>query len=781
MPEWDDHSEERQPKKVLLLSLLALAVPVVGSATLPDLVAGDFGLLLWILPVLPAFLLSYYHGWRGASAALAAGMAVFAITNAALMWAGRTTPPPSVLLGVTVVLVTASLGSGWIAESYRASLRHIRSEALTDAGTGLPNRRAVMMFLERSFAAASRGGRLCVVLFDLDRFKNINDEHGHAVGDEVLRRFGGILEDITRAMNISGRYGGEEFLSVVDDADAEGATVFAERVTTAVEEGDFPVHGVTVSAGVAQYEAGMAASEVLVAAADQALYRAKRNGRNRVESLRPAGRRADVVREPSTDQTSTVPRGSGQRVLVVDDDHAARSGMARSLRRLGYSVLEAALPERALQIVRGLHEPLDLVVSDIEMPGIRGFRLIEMMQEFQADLRVVYVSGHSQDEVDWAGVPGAAWAFISKPLLPEELARKVADVLHRSLVQERISKLETDVRLTEPAPAGHLEFRPPFLESVSGELDGAVLGARIAVVHSKAGWATGLLDILVRSGFANVHALSGSDRMLPDGWDLVCADLTAGGVTVRSLTASRERPGQAPAPLLLVTGEEAVLVRADLLGGGLVEVLRRPVDRLLVASTARNLLRIGLLQAQLDGIQESAEASLVARAAELEESRAEVLRRLASIAEYRDELTAEHAERVGRIAATIAEALRWAPEHFRLIEEAAILHDVGKVAVPDTLLRKPDKLTESERILMQQHTVVGAELLAGSRNPLLSMAGEIALSHHERWDGHGYPRERVRTFPSRAASLPWPIASTRSHTGVRTASQCAGTKRFRLS
>ena len=127
------------------------------------------------------------------------------------------------------------------------------------------------------------------------------------------------------------------------------------------------------------------------------------------------------------------------------------------------------------------------------------------------------------------------------------------------------------------------------------------------------------------------------------------------------------------------------------------------------------------------------------RTRELEAARAETLQRLAVAAEYHDEDTFLHTERVGITAAQIAVELGLATEEIGLVREAAPLHDVGKLAVSDTILLKPGKLTAQEREVMQTHAALGARLLSDSSSPVLQMAMVVAATHHERWDGTGYP------------------------------------------
>src|SRR5699024_6739078 len=134
-----------------------------------------------------------------------------------------------------------------------------------------------------------------------------------------------------------------------------------------------------------------------------------------------------------------------------------------------------------------------------------------------------------------------------------------------------------------------------------------------------------------------------------------------------------------------------------------------------------------------------AEESVRARTAELEDAYLDIAERLARAAEYRDDGTGEHTQRVGRNAAVIAMLLGFHEEDAEVLFAAAKLHDVGKIGIPDAILHKAGQLTTEERALMQQHTMIGARILADGRSRLLQTAEQICLHHHERFDGTGYP------------------------------------------
>jgi diguanylate cyclase (GGDEF)-like protein len=184
-------------------------------------------------------------------------------------------------------LSVASLASHAVVALENARLHGmVERQALVDGLTGLANRRASADALQTELARASRlGTPLSVVLADLDGFKDVNDAHGHAVGDEVLRAFAEVLRETLRDSDVAGRWGGEEFLILLPGTDEEGAVQLAERIRVALSQRRIPVAPglrVTASFGVAEHRSEPGTVH-LVGAADEALYRAKRAGKDRIE------------------------------------------------------------------------------------------------------------------------------------------------------------------------------------------------------------------------------------------------------------------------------------------------------------------------------------------------------------------------------------------------------------------------------------------------------------------------------------------------------------------
>ena len=191
-------------------------------------------------------------------------------------------------------------------------------------------------------------------------------------------------------------------------------------------------------------------------------------------------------------------------------------------------------------------------------------------------------------------------------------------------------------------------------------------------------------------------------------------------------------------PILVLTADINPQTKRQALTEGATDFVTKPFDATEVILRIRNLLQTRALHRQLQDQNQLLDKRVRERTLELEETQLEILERLALAAEYRDDDTGDHTNRVGQMSAQIAKALHLPEAEVALIRHAAPLHDVGKIAIPDAILLKPGKLTLEELEHMKTHTTLGAKMLSGGRFPLLQMAEEIALTHHEHWNGNGY-------------------------------------------
>jgi len=192
-----------------------------------------------------------------------------------------------------------------------------------------------------------------------------------------------------------------------------------------------------------------------------------------------------------------------------------------------------------------------------------------------------------------------------------------------------------------------------------------------------------------------------------------------------------------PIVLVTVVGDEPV--RQAALDAGVIDFLVKPIRPRELRARCRNLLQ---LRQQSESVKQRAmslEQRLLSSMHEVEERERETLSRLARAIEYRDAGTSAYLERMSHFAGLIAEDLGMFEDGVRMIELAAPLHDIGKIAIPDAVLMKPGPLDESELAVMRRHPRIGHELLSGSQNRFVQMGATIALRHHERYDGSGYP------------------------------------------
>jgi len=207
------------------------------------------------------------------------------------------------------------------------------------------------------------------------------------------------------------------------------------------------------------------------------------------------------------------------------------------------------------------------------------------------------------------------------------------------------------------------------------------------------------------------------------------------------MRAIREMPsGQVGMmPILVITGSAAKDAKTQALELGATDFVHKPFDQSEVLLRVRNLLRMRWGYVRQLHISEELERKVQARTQELTRATDAFVRKLAQVCEMRDIETGKHIARVGRMARMLAEACGMPDTICFMIERAAPLHDVGKIGIPDEILLKPGKLTEDEYAHMKQHASIGQSILNEHDSLLVQMAATIATSHHERWDGTGYP------------------------------------------
>jgi len=237
---------------------------------------------------------------------------------------------------------------------------------------------------------------------------------------------------------------------------------------------------------------------------------------------------------------------------------------------------------------------------------------------------------------------------------------------------------------------------------------------------------------------SGAEALQEAEAIHPD---LIILDLQMPGIdgygvlaTLRSSVSSGVY-----VPILVYTADVTFEARKKALELGASDFLTKPGDAQEILLRVKNFLVVRNLHLALASRNDDLEIKVRERTHELEASQVEIIERLAQAGERRDDDTGEHTRRVGELAGAVAEAMGQPFQFVHLLRLTARLHDLGKIGVPDSILLKPGRLTPDEFKEMQLHSTSGARILSGGLTPLLRMAERIAQSHHERYDGTGYP------------------------------------------
>ena len=276
--------------------------------------------------------------------------------------------------------------------------------------------------------------------------------------------------------------------------------------------------------------------------------------------------------------------------------------------------------------------------------------------------------------------------------------------------------------------------------------DDQLQAMKILLVDDEPAQVAILRSVLRRAGFNNLtvvqdprEVLSTYEREQPD---LMLLDMNMphlSGLQVMDALRSELAKGDY-FPILVLTADARASVKQNALASGARDFLAKPFDSTEVVLRVRNLLETRRYHRALKQQNDALEHEVSERTRQLERSQVEMLVRLARAAEYRDDKSGEHVWRVSQLAAQLASELGLERGRVELIMRAARLHDVGKIAIPDGILMKPSQLTPQEFEVIKTHTTAGAKLLSGGHSPLMKLAEIIALTHHERWDGSGYPQ-----------------------------------------
>jgi putative two-component system response regulator len=271
-----------------------------------------------------------------------------------------------------------------------------------------------------------------------------------------------------------------------------------------------------------------------------------------------------------------------------------------------------------------------------------------------------------------------------------------------------------------------------------------LLSAKILIVDDEPAIVRLLATILSSRGFSSIKSVSDSREVIqlyqefkPD---LIILDLQMPYLNgFQIMEQLKQLNPDCFLPILVLSGQSERSTRLRALESGARDFLGKPVDQAEVMCRICNMLEMWLLHKDLHEQKKLLEEKVRERTKELRDSQLEIIHRLGRAAEYRDDDTGQHIVRMSRICERIAREAGMSEEECEIILNASPMHDIGKIGISDRILLKPGKLTDAEWEIIKTHTTIGAELLSGGRSEMIRIACKIALTHHEKWDGSGYP------------------------------------------
>ena len=613
----------------------------------------------------------------------------------------------------------------------------LQAEARVDPKTGLYNARYFATTLAAEIARAARFERpMSLIMADLDLLRDINNSYGHLAGDAVLTGIADIFRQQLRHYDVPARFGGEEFSILLPETPPAQAMEIAERIRRAVAETEFEVETAaepiraTVSIGVAGFPKDGVDANELIHQADLAVYRAKLQGRNRVLGA-------------STEPLLMSPdRPAPKLRAIVDDETAAAAAAAvasapATTTQLPtveqYPVAAQPQPERRAASSpkpRTLHGPtffslslkLAIVVAAVSIVGI-GLGIIGLVYGASDDyiglLAVLALVGAGQAlayetveiegslSVSVVGSLAGAALFGYKAALPLAVVIAVVDWSARRNSLHHVAYNIGTMALSALAAAAVFDIYTTYTDW--GRLAVAALGVGAGAVY-----------FLVNMGLLSLaSAMEGHEN---------------------PFSVFRERYAWL-LPHYVVYGFIGAVMAIAYKPVGLYALAVFAVPLLLMRKTQESYLKHTQKSAQK--LREAAETiqmqnvSLEQANKALRERSTQAMESLSATVDARDSYTAGHSRRVQQLSLALGRELGLSQAELDLLGHAALFHDIGKLAIPDSILLKPASLTPEEWAIMQGHAEEGARII--DRLGFLQDAVPAIRHHHERFDGTGYP------------------------------------------
>ena len=601
------------------------------------------------------------------------------------------------------------------------SVPALQQEARVDPKTGLFNARYFAGALREELGRAERSDSpLTVIMADLDLLRDINNAYGHLAGDAVLQGIAAIFQTHLRHSDIPARFGGEEFAILLPDTAPEQSVEIAERIRRAVADERFEVETssepirATISMGVAGYPKDGSDPNELIHQADLAVYRAKLQGRNRVLAasseplLVPAERKARLAAVPDeTGQAGPAPSAVPELPAADPAPEAAPGQQQRPHTPAGPRFLALSPALASLVVVVSLGGIAAGAIGFVAGGSSDLLGLLAVVALVAGGQALALELDGGTISVSAVGALAGAALFGPKAALPLAVATAAVEwSSRRTPVYQLLFNIGA---LSAASLAAAAVF------SIGGEAEG--IGT---LVTAAAGLAAGGAYFVVNTGLlSGAMALEGHDRWRPvwtERFSWLLPHYVAFGA---------------------VGGAIALAYEAIDLYGLAVFVL----PLLLMRKTMSAYL--GHTEKSTKKLREAAETirsqniSLEQANRLLKERSTAAMESLSATVDARDAYTAGHSRRVQQLALAIGRELGLSPAELDLLGQAALFHDIGKLAIPDAVLLKPSTLSSEEWSLMQRHADEGAHII--DRLGFLGDAVPAIRHHHERWDGAGYP------------------------------------------
>ena len=410
-----------------------------------------------------------------------------------------------------------------------------------------------------------------------------------------------------------------------------------------------------------------------------------------------------------------------EKILLIDDEAVIRNVCTETLTGSGYIVTTASSGEEGFQQLK--EEPFDLVITDIKMPGLSGIELIEKIRkDISEDLPIIAITGHGTIDTAIETMRHGTQGFIVKPFTPSEIKTLIAQVIRKNLIIKENIKLKALLPVFEICRRMMSEIHiDPLIKLIAEEASKYTGAERTSLL---------LVD---DDGTMNVSVSVGAD--FNKAADPIAKESIAHWVAAnkRPLLLDRQLAEQEPFKQMLFNKEiTSALCVPIILNDHCLGVLALSNIKKGQPFTDSDLELATILCGQAAAAIEN--ARLYENSENMYFS---TISSLASAIEARDRYTANHAQRIGSCSTLIAKEMGLDENYTRMLSAAGILHDIGKIGIPDQILLKNGRLTKGEYEVMKRHPEIGAEILDKLNG--MDEIKTIIRHHHEHFDGGGYP------------------------------------------